>query len=57
MKNRGYSLIELIVVIAIMSVMTGMIALSISLVLGTEAKESTKNLVAYLNEADRKSVV
>ena len=50
-------MIELIVVIAIMSVMTGIIALSISLVLGTEAKESTKNLVAYLNEAKTNALI
>lgn len=48
--NRGFSLVELIVVIAIMAVMIGVGILSLSLLLGTQARGCAQNVSGLLNE-------
>lgn len=49
-QNKGYSLIELVVVIAIMMVLAGVIGLQINMIYGFYAKECAKNLEAQLNK-------
>ena len=49
-NNNGFSLIELIVIIAIMTVMIGLSSLSISLLVGSEAKQAADKIGAQLNE-------
>lgn len=49
-NNKGYTLIELIVVIAIMAVMIGFGILSMSLLLGTQAKGCAQKVSGQLNE-------
>lgn len=49
-NNKGLSLIELIVVIAIMAVMIGGIGFSISMLSGAEAKQAVQKLNAQLND-------
>jgi len=49
-NNKGFSLIELIVVVAIMSLMIGIISLSMSLLFGAEAKSGIQKLSAQLDE-------
>lgn len=48
--NRGLSLVELIVVIAIMAVMIGIGILSISLLFGTQARGCVQNVSTMLGE-------
>ena len=48
--NRGLSLVELITVIAILSVFIGMGILSVSLLIGTQAKGCAENVSSMLNE-------
>ena len=48
--NRGLSLIELIVVIAIMAIMIGVGILSISLLFGTQARGCAQKVSSMLNE-------
>lgn len=49
-QNSGFSLVELIVVIAIMAVMTGVISFSVSLLIGSEAKAGSSKLSAQFDE-------
>ncbi len=49
-RNQGYSLVELIVVIAIMAVLTGTLAISVSAIGGFKAKECAKNIQSYINK-------
>ena len=49
-NDKGYTLIELIVVIAILAVMIGIGILSISLLLGTQAKGCAQKVSGQLNE-------
>lgn len=49
-NDRGFSLVELIVVIAIMAVLLGVMALSLNLLMGTEAKQACSKLDGQLNE-------
>ncbi len=49
--NRGFSLIELVVIIAIMVVAVGMGSLAMSLLIGSEAKQACEKINAQLNEA------
>jgi len=49
-NNKGFSLIELIVVVAIMVIMTGVISLSLSLLIGSEAKQASEKISAQINE-------
>lgn len=49
-NNKGLSLVELIVVIALMAVLIGMSTLSISLLFGTQAKACAQNVSGMLNE-------
>ena len=49
-NNRGFSLVELIVIIAIMALAGGAISLSVSLVVGSEAKKAVQKIEASLNE-------
>lgn len=49
--NRGFSLVELIVIMAIMTVTVGALALSISLISGSEAKEAARKFNAQIDEA------
>lgn len=52
MKNcKGYSLVELVTVIAIMAVLTGLITISVSAVSGFKATECAKNIESQLNKA------
>lgn len=48
--NRGLSLVELIVVIAIMAIMVGVGILSISLLFGTQARGCAQKVSSMLNE-------
>lgn len=48
--NRGFSLVELIVVIAIMAIMIGVGILSISLLFGTQARGCSQKVSSMLNE-------
>lgn len=50
MNNRGFSLIELVVVVAIMALMVGMGSLAVSLLIGSEAKQAAEKIGAQLNE-------
>ncbi len=50
-NNKGLSLVELIVVIAIMAVMIGMTALSLSILTGAQAKQAAEKISSQLNEA------
>lgn len=50
-NNKGFSLVELIVVIAIMTIAVGTITLSISLVTGAEAKKAFRKIEALIDEA------
>lgn len=49
-QNRGYSLIEVVVVIAIMMVLAGVIGLQINMIWGFYSKECAKNLESQLNK-------
>ncbi|MBO4845637.1 MAG: type II secretion system protein [Lachnospiraceae bacterium] len=49
--NKGFSLVELIVIIAIMALMVGMGTLAVSLLTGSEAKQACEKISAQLNEA------
>ena len=48
--NRGLSLVELITVIAILSIMVGIGVYSLSLLFGTQAKGCAQNVSGMLNE-------
>lgn len=50
-NNSGFSLIELIVIMAIMAVMVGVGSLSMSLLTGSEARQAVEKINAQLNEA------
>ena len=50
-NNRGYSLIELIVIVAIIALMVGMGSLAVSLLTGSDAKQACEKISAQLNEA------
>ena len=47
--NKGFSLVELIVVIAIMSILTGVSVLSIRSATGTYVKQCTANIESQIN--------
>ncbi len=48
--NRGLSLVELIVVIAIMAIMVGLGVLSVNLIFGTQARTCAQKVSGMLNE-------
>lgn len=48
--NHGFSLVELIVVIAIMAVMIGIAAFSLSFLFGAEARQAAQKVNGQLNE-------
>lgn len=48
--NRGFSLVELIVVIAIMAIAVGTLTLSVSMVTGAESKKAFQKLEALIDE-------
>lgn len=49
-KNKGYTLIELVVVIAIIAVLAGVGILQINMIYGFYSKECAKNLESQLNK-------
>lgn len=49
-NNKGFSLIELIVVVAIMAVMTGFIFISFGLLTGQDARKCANNLSTVLDK-------
>jgi len=49
-NNAGFSLVELVVVIAIMAVLVGVIAIGYNSITGTDARECMSDLNAYLSE-------
>lgn len=49
-NNKGFSLVELIVVIAIMAIAVGAVSLSVSLLTGSEANKAFQKLEAVLDE-------
>lgn len=49
-NNKGFTLVELIVVIAIMVVVAGMSTLSVSILTGSDAKQACEKISAQLNE-------
>ena len=51
LNNKGFSLIELIVILAIMAIMVGMGSLAMSLLTGSEARQACDKISAQLNEA------
>ncbi len=51
MNNKGFSLIELIVIVAIMAMMVGMGSLAISLLTGSDAKQACQKIGSQLDEA------
>ncbi|MCM1325483.1 MAG: type II secretion system GspH family protein [Bacteroidales bacterium] len=51
MDNRGLSLVEIIIVVAIMSVLTGVLALGVSAALSKPADECAEKIVSTLNSA------
>lgn len=48
-ENKGFSLIEIVVVIAIMAILVGLSVLSIRLLFGVDAKECAKKIQANLS--------
>lgn len=50
-ENKGFSLIEAIVVMAIMALLTGMVTYSFGLVTGQEARQCANNLSAAMDKA------
>lgn len=55
-NDSGFSLVELIVVIAIMAVLLGMISISLSVLFGSEAKQAYYKMNAELNDAKTSSM-
>lgn len=51
MDNKGLSLVELLIVIAIMSVLTGVMAIGVTLALSKPADECAEKMVSTLNNA------
>lgn len=49
-NNKGFSLVELIIVIAIMVLMVGGAILSLSMLIGADANQSAKKMDAQLND-------
>lgn len=49
-SNKGFTLIEILVVVAIMVVMTGVVSLSLSLLLGSDAKQACQKIGSQLDE-------
>jgi len=49
-NNKGFSLIELIVVIAIMTVTIGAVVISVSLISGSDAKEASRKFNSQIDE-------
>lgn len=49
-NDKGFSLIELVVAIAIMTVLVGLCVYSVSLLFGTQARGLAQNVSAMLNE-------
>lgn len=50
-NNKGLSLVELITVIAIMAVLTSIVAMGVSAVYGLDAKECVSSLNGYMKQA------
>jgi prepilin-type N-terminal cleavage/methylation domain-containing protein len=48
-NNRGYSLVELVIVIAVMAVLSGLLVTSVSILAGWDAKECAKDIEGHLN--------
>lgn len=49
-SNRGFSLVELIVVIALMAILTGVGVISVGMIGGFKATECSKNIESLLNK-------
>lgn len=49
-NNKGFSFVELIVVIAILVIMTGAVTLSLSLLTGSEAKQAAQKFSSQIDE-------
>ena len=50
-NNEGFSLVEIIVVIAIMAIAIGTVALSVSMVTGAESRKAFKKIESLIDEA------
>lgn len=50
-NNKGFSLVELIVIIAIIAIAAGGLAMSVSLVVGSEAKKAVQKIESSLDSA------
>ena len=48
--NRGLSIVELVIVIAIMAVLLGVLGFSLSMLIGNEAKQASSKMDAQLND-------
>ncbi len=55
-SNKGFSLVELIVVIAIIAVLAGATTIAISSIFGTHAKECARNIESQLNNVRVKTM-
>ena len=55
-NNKGFSLIELVVVIAIMAILVGLIVVSLSTVFGTKALECAEKVSAKIDSVKTGSV-
>ncbi len=51
LNNKGLSIVELVVVLAIMSVMLGIVGFSVNMLIGAEARQAANKMVAQLNDA------
>lgn len=49
-NNKGFSLVELVVIVAIMSLSIGVLSLSVSLVTGSQAKKAFEKVESQLDE-------
>ena len=48
--DRGLSIVELVIVIAIMAILLGVLGLSINMLIGAEARQAAKKMDAQLND-------
>lgn len=55
-QNKGFTLVELIIVIAIMAIVTGLVSMSMAFVLGLDARQCAQELDGYLKLTKTKAL-